>query len=314
MKHWGFWVIFAIFMFDADGASLLTAQKFPKTANDLTFTQRVQLLTNGYKDFESQYDINGNCISGCLYPGITVAEEVAAINTNTNVALQDIQSGNIAVTSGEPAQYPQHVQSVSNNSYTQQAPANTGVQLQPPTYDFYTQQEYASFDSQLQVPMGANPIKTIPLIVSSPVGKRNVTGGSSVHRGIDLVAARGTPVYATAAGTVVTVAFQGEENGRIGCGKYIEIKHSHGYKTQYCHLDEQLVHVGDTVSGGDLIGRVGNTGGKNMSPHLHYRIDIEGKNKNDLVDAAGYLKPGTWKCATDVAEHPNCTRWITNQI
>ncbi len=58
---------------DVYAASLLKSQSFPKTFQDLSFTQRINVLSEGYEPWESEYDASGRCISGCAYAGITIA-------------------------------------------------------------------------------------------------------------------------------------------------------------------------------------------------------------------------------------------------
>ena len=90
-----------------------------------------------------------------------------------------------------------------------------------------------------------------------------------MHRGIDIRAATGTNVYATANGTVEFIRDQGNEGG----GKYVLIRHDNGnFRTAYFHLSNNTIKkVGDRVRAGDLIGISGNTG-NSSGPHLHYEM------------------------------------------
>jgi murein DD-endopeptidase MepM/ murein hydrolase activator NlpD len=72
-------------------------------------------------------------------------------------------------------------------------------------------------------------------------------------------------VRSSAAGTVETV----KDLGNTSYGKYIVVRHSGGWKTYYAHLNAFSVSVGQSVSTGTLIGKVGSTGGS-TGPHLHY--------------------------------------------
>jgi len=76
---------------------------------------------------------------------------------------------------------------------------------------------------------------------------------------------------ASAAGTVETV----KNLGNTSYGKYIVIRHASGWKTLYAHLDSFNVSVGQKVSTGTLIGKVGSTGGS-TGPHLHYEQRLNG--------------------------------------
>ncbi len=293
----------------AHGASLLTAQKFPKTFNDLSFQQKIDVLSEGYEPFETKYDESGKCIANCPYEGITIEEDVARDDERTANALARAQeliknanallnSQNVATTGTDttpPANQPQFT--TSQYEYVAPTPQQSQTQQQPSQ-----PRQTALFP--------ANPLRDVPLIVTSPFGRRSVDGGSTNHKAIDLRAAIGTPVYATADGVVSRVAYQAENNGNFGCGKYIEIKHTNGYKTQYCHLSEQLVTAGQNVSAGQMIGKSGNTGGTNMAPHLHYMVyDMNGNPDPGAVNPVAYLLPGTWQCKSSVATHQNCSKF-----
>lgn len=86
-----------------------------------------------------------------------------------------------------------------------------------------------------------------------------------LHRGIDLKAPAGTPVTATAAGTVVFSANDGDN------GLTVVLAHPDGYRTAYKHLGELGVRSGEAVELGDVIGEVGSTGAA-TGPHLHYEV------------------------------------------
>lgn len=106
--------------------------------------------------------------------------------------------------------------------------------------------------------------------ITSKYGPRK--GG--YHYGIDIGNARGTPVIAAASGTVIaTLSTCVEGYTRCGgrYGNYITIEHSNGTRTKYAHLSKVQVSVGDTVSQGEKIGTIGNTGGS-TGPHLHFEV------------------------------------------
>lgn len=92
------------------------------------------------------------------------------------------------------------------------------------------------------------------------------------HNGVDYAARTGTPVKATASGSVV---FRGRKGGY---GNLIEIDHAHGYHTRYAHLSgfEKKIQIGSRIHQGDVIGFVGSTGSA-TGPHLHYEFLINGK-------------------------------------
>jgi len=94
-----------------------------------------------------------------------------------------------------------------------------------------------------------------------------VTKKRSIHKGVDLGMAIGTPVYATADGIVETAG----TDTKGGFGKIIRIQHSFGFRTYYAHLNKLLVTPGTYVVKGQQIAESGNTG-RSTGPHLHYEV------------------------------------------
>lgn len=95
------------------------------------------------------------------------------------------------------------------------------------------------------------------------------------HLGTDFAAPVGTPILATANGTVV------ESTRRGGNGKYVKIKHNSTYSTQYLHMSKRAVSKGDYVKQGDVIGYIGMTG-NTSGPHVCYRFWKYGKQVDPL--------------------------------
>lgn len=95
------------------------------------------------------------------------------------------------------------------------------------------------------------------------------------HEGIDISAARGTPIMAAAAGTVTYVGW------RPGFGLTVEVDHGYGYRTRYAHCEKILVRRGQRVERGTRIALVGNTG-ISIGPHLHYEILKDGRPLDPL--------------------------------
>jgi murein DD-endopeptidase MepM/ murein hydrolase activator NlpD len=91
------------------------------------------------------------------------------------------------------------------------------------------------------------------------------------HRGVDFGASMGTPVYASAGGTVVSAANSGP------CGNMVELDHGGGLHTAYCHLSAfaRGLHAGDHVEPRQLVGYVGRTG-RVTGPHLHFAVKRNG--------------------------------------
>ena len=123
--------------------------------------------------------------------------------------------------------------------------------------------------------------------VSSDYGYRvhPITGKWSGHKGIDLAAPEGTPIYASRAGVVYYAGWD-----KTGGGNIVSIDHQDDYRTQYMHMTKFIVEKGQEVQLGDIIGYVGETGTA-TGPHLHFVIRIWNEETKfwDWVDPNGYL-------------------------
>ena len=100
--------------------------------------------------------------------------------------------------------------------------------------------------------------------------------GAAMHPGIDLAGAYGTPIYATADGTVLRA---GWNSG--GYGNLVEIDHGRGISTRYGHMSAILVAAGQHVTRGEQIGRMGSTG-RSTGNHLHYEVRIDSRPVNPI--------------------------------
>ena len=111
--------------------------------------------------------------------------------------------------------------------------------------------------------------------MTSPFGMREspTAGASTYHQGVDLAGPEGTPIYATRAGRVTTASYSGS------AGYYVSINHLDGYSSIYMHMTNYVVSAGSTVSAGQLIGYMGNTGISTGS-HLHFGISYNGRYLN----------------------------------
>jgi murein DD-endopeptidase MepM/ murein hydrolase activator NlpD len=100
--------------------------------------------------------------------------------------------------------------------------------------------------------------------------------GAAMHPGIDLAGSYGTPIYATADGTVLRA---GWNSG--GYGNLVEIDHGRGISTRYGHMSAILVAAGQHVTRGEQIGRMGSTG-RSTGNHLHYEVRIDNRPVNPI--------------------------------
>ena len=94
---------------------------------------------------------------------------------------------------------------------------------------------------------------------------------SSGHKGVDICASAGTPIYASA----VTKAGYNKAGAGTGYGYSVIISHSGGYTTVYAHCLSLAVSAGQTVRQGQLIGYVGSTG-RSSGNHCHFEIRRNG--------------------------------------
>lgn len=126
--------------------------------------------------------------------------------------------------------------------------------------------------------------RPVPGGVSSLFGMKRVFNGEprSVHRGLDLRGAAGTPIYACADGQVALV------DNLYFSGNTVYLNHGDGVFTAYLHMSEPKVSPGQMVKKGDLVGLVGSTG-RVTGPHLHLSLLVQGQS----VDPEPLL--GTWQ-------------------
>lgn len=107
--------------------------------------------------------------------------------------------------------------------------------------------------------------------ISSEFGGRTSPGGigSTNHKGRDYAAGAGSPIYASASGTVTTVSYN------VARGNYVVINHGNGLSTLYQHCSATYVSAGQSVSAGQNIAAVGTTG-YSTGPHLHFEVWVNG--------------------------------------
>ena len=111
--------------------------------------------------------------------------------------------------------------------------------------------------------------------ISSSYGYRNdpFTGKKTFHKGVDIPAAKGTPIHALAGGVVI---YSGDRNG---FGNMVEIDHGNGYSTRYAHISKLIVEAGDRIDQDQVIAEIGSTG-RSTGPHLHLEMFKDGRRFN----------------------------------
>ncbi|MEL7429035.1 MAG: M23 family metallopeptidase [Pseudomonadota bacterium] len=134
-------------------------------------------------------------------------------------------------------------------------------------------------ESLLRYDYLSNKAKGLPLAypvanpnISSRFGQRvdPFNGRRAMHSGVDFRAPTGTPVLATGDGKVTKAGRKG------GYGKVVIIRHNNGLVTRYAHLSKITVKVGQDVTRGEMVGKVGSTG-RSTGPHLHYEVRSSSK-------------------------------------
>ena len=142
-------------------------------------------------------------------------------------------------------------------------------------------------DSLTELSQGVTAIPSIVPVKDFTIRQSGASVGMKVnpfyktvamHSGMDLLAATGTHVVATADGVVEKAVKKGKKEGSS-----IEINHKNGYITKYHHLGDILVRKGQKIRQGAVIGRVG-TSGMSFAPHLHYEVWFNG----EMMDPVNY--------------------------
>jgi murein DD-endopeptidase MepM/ murein hydrolase activator NlpD len=152
------------------------------------------------------------------------------------------------------------------------------------------------------------PLSGNQFVLTSPFGTRisPFTKAADFHKGLDLSAPTGTPIYATADG-VVTFAGRyslGQSVAWWRFGNVVVLNHADRFITIYGHCDTTNVHAGQMVKQGDVIGTVGSTGWSTNS-HLHYevRTDIEKLGTYEAIDPRIYILNYRWKNEENLLIH-----------
>lgn len=118
---------------------------------------------------------------------------------------------------------------------------------------------------------GVNLSRPVSGRISSRYGQR----WGTTHKGLDIAAPKGTPIYAAGSGKITTSSYGW--NG--GYGNYVVIDHGSGVTTAYGHCSSLVAKYGQNVNKGDLIAYVGNTG-DSRGNHLHFEIRVNGVAQN----------------------------------
>ncbi len=238
-------------------AGLLKPMKFAPTYADLPFSVRMENERAGFEDWEPEYDANGRCLRGCAYQGMSIEDDLKAMERQTQIAVAQLNQATSQTAHPAPSAVPSTQPVTATPQCTPSNPAIAAGQIYP----------------------SGEPLTGRPTITSQ-YGDRihPVTKIRTPHRGIDFSVPVGTDVFSPATGTVASVWSDNT------CGRGIRITHAGGFESVYCHLNSQLVKAGDTVNAGCRIGQSGNTG-RTTGAHLHYGI----KHNGTYVDPNNFI-------------------------
>jgi murein DD-endopeptidase MepM/ murein hydrolase activator NlpD len=200
----------------------------------------------------------------CVAAGLTIAAHPAMANSSAAAAdisstLRTSQAANSAA-GNEDEQFTQLFSSWQNYEETGLAAAKPKAQV--------------GGIASVAIP-SRNPLADSRL--TSNFGMRNhpILGGRRGHKGVDLAAPVGTPIYATADGMVSRASWFS------GYGLFVSIEHGGDMQTRYGHMSRLNVADGQRVRKGDIIGYVGSTG-NSTGPHLHYEVRVAGNAVNPI--------------------------------
>ncbi len=144
-------------------------------------------------------------------------------------------------------------------------------------------------DTTRSAPAAASGKASLPITNGYTVAARfgQVGSWARYHTGFDFACPIGTPIHAAADGVVTNAG----PNGSAGwAGNYVTIRHADGTQTLYAHMANTSVSVGQSVTGGQVIGHVGMTG-RSFGPHVHFEVYPAGIHPGDVYKA---VNPVPW--------------------
>jgi len=187
---------------------------------------------------------------------------------------------------------------------------NTNKKVDQISKQLYIQSK--SYDEIIELAKNkADMLASLPAI--QPVSNKNLSRMASgygwrihpiyktrkLHAGMDFSAKSGTPIYATGDGKISKL-----RKSRRGYGNHVIIDHGYGYKTLYAHMQKYIVHKGQKVKRGEVIGYVGNTG-TSVGPHLHYEVIKDGKKINPVNFYYNDLTPDEYEKMLEISSQNN---------
>lgn len=211
--------------------------------------------------------------------GLKILKTVASLGATFGIALASPALANTATTTSTAADVTAPIEEAQEEALATGDPSFRELFANWTALDTAGPDPFAS-DVTTNTPVPVSVPSRNPLTssyMSSNYGMRvhPVLGRRSRHKGIDLAAPTGTPIYATADGKVS----RADRSRTYGLVVYLE--HGADLQTRYAHMSRMLVADGQAVKKGDVIGYVGSTG-RSTGPHLHYEVRVDGVAVNPI--------------------------------
>ncbi|MDR0368190.1 MAG: M23 family metallopeptidase [Bacteroidales bacterium] len=233
----------------------------------------------------------------------TVLQDLEEKDNNLYRAILDATPPNKDIQLGDLQSYYALLSSQNHSEALNRLQLKTNVLTQR------TQHQLLSYEHLWELAKEKDTIQaSIPAI--SPVKNPTIVSGFGMrfhpiykilrpHTGVDLIGKKGTPIYATADGTVIS-----NPNSYSGYGITVILDHGRGYQTLYAHLSKKNVKDGQRVKRGDVIGFMGTTG-LSVGVHLHYEVIKNGKKVNPVHYFFGNLTPEEYNRILQQASEAN---------
>ena len=270
-------------------AKFLTAGQTPAVSVPADMASLAQATELRARQIEQRQDMLAAMLAGQAFDPAALPETTALAPLPAEIAgrLARVEDANLtqarATAEKLDQRYAATVQALKSRGVDTQRFTGMGGPLEPATSGDATFK--ALFNSWKKLDNLADGAIAVPS--DKPVASAAFTSGygvrsdpfkgrAAMHAGIDLAGPLGTPIYATADGTVSSAGFNSG-----GYGNLIKVDHGKGIETRYGHLSQILVSAGQRISRGQLIARMGSTG-RSTGSHLHYEVRIDGRAVNPI--------------------------------
>jgi murein DD-endopeptidase MepM/ murein hydrolase activator NlpD len=250
--------------------------------SQLFYTPKMHIIASENRELVLKYEILQSRIA-------SMQSKVAEIRHRDHFVYRPLFSSDSLAIDGVFAPYADSKYANLTNDEYSELMKSTWLAL-----DAVTRQTYALSRSLDEVQTLAKDKEQMSLAIPAiwPIDRSRLRGGigafgyrihpilkyRKMHQGVDLGGKIGDPIYTTGNGIIETVILS---RSRTSNGTQIVVNHGFGYKTRYAHLDKVFVQQGDTVSRGELIAEMGNTG-ISTAPHLHYEVIYKGSVVNPI--------------------------------